>query len=400
MVDLPRIFRSAATGRSGGSAPLLSVGVAVEAIGGPDRLTSLAALFPHVAFESVAELWPTTMDPGLDVLVAGADAAHPAEIEAAISRLGADNGGVRIAVVLHNADVTTTRRLTRAGAADVLPAPVGEPALALCLERLLTANPVQADPARKAGELVAVLKAGGGVGATALCVQTAVLLAQRTQGQVCVADLDLQFGSAGVYLDLPDAVTIGDCLSSGPGLADTPYAAALATHRSRVRLLAAPREIVALESLNPDQADALARGLRRDFALTLVDLPAAWTAWTNQIVQQADRIVLVTQLSVPHIQLVKRQLRILASQRLDDKPLTLVCNAVTPEQAQAVPLKSAERAMAREFDVVIPEDRRVMNAALNQGIEIAAARRGTKLEKALGQLADKLAVGVNTRGAR
>jgi pilus assembly protein CpaE len=400
MVDLPRIFRSVATGRSGGSAPLPSVSVAVDAIGGPDRLTSLAALFPHVAFEAGAGPWPSRVDPGTDVLIAGADAAHPAEIEAAIARLGAANGGARIAVVLRNADVAITRRLIRAGAADVLPAPVSEPTLALCLERLLTARLDGGGPARKVGEMVAVLKAGGGVGATALCVQAAILLAQRTEGQVCVADLDLQFGSAGVYMDLPDAVTIGDCLSSGPGLAETPYASALATHRSRVRLLAAPREIVALESLNPDQADALARGLRRDFALTLVDLPAAWTAWTNQIVQQADRIVLVTHLSVPHIQLVKRQLRILASQRLDAKPLTLVCNAMTPEQAQAVPLKSAERALARDFDVVIPEDRRVMNAALNQGIEIAAARRGTKLEKAVAKLADKLAVGVNARGVR
>jgi pilus assembly protein CpaE len=246
---------------------------------------------------------------------------------------------------------------------------------------------------------VAVLKAGGGVGATALCVQAGILLAQRGAGQVCVADLDLQFGSAGVYLDLPDAVTIGDCLSSGPGLADTPYGTALATHRSRLRLLAAPREIVALETINTDQAEALGRGLRRDFALTIVDLPSAWTAWTNQIVQQADRIVLVTHLSVPHIQLVKKQLRILASQRLDDRPLTLVCNALAPEQTQAVPLKSAERALGRNFDVVIPEDRKVMGSALNQGVEIAAVRRGTKLEKAVAELADRFAA-ADVRGGR
>ena len=303
-------------------------------------------------------------------------------------------------VVLRNADVTTTRRLVRAGAADVLPAPVSEPALALCIERLLTANPVETTPTRKSSEVVAVLKAGGGVGATALCVQAAILLAQRAAGQVCLADLDLQFGAASVYLDLPDAVTIADCLGSDSGLTETPFATALATHRSGVRVLAAPREIVALEIIGPGQIDALIGGLRRDFALTIVDLPTVWTAWTNQVAQQADRIVLVTHLSVPHIQLVKRQLRVLASQRLDDKPLTLVCNSLSSDQSASVPVKSAERALGRTFDVIIPEDRRIMTAALNQGVEIAAVRRGTKLEKAVAQLADRIAVPASTRGVR
>ena len=399
MADIPRIFRSL-PGRTAADSPRTSVAVALEAIGGDDRLTSLAALFPDLAFEAVYSAWPDRIDPSLDVLIAGADAARPQEIDAVLRRLGAERGGVRIAVALRNADVTTMRRLIRAGAADVLPAPASEPALALCIERLLVATAAEAGPARRAGELVAVLKAGGGVGATALCVQTAILLAQRGAGEACVADLDLQFGSAGVYMDLPEAITVVDCLSSGSGLADMPYASALATHRSKVRLLAAPREIAPLEMLNRDHADALVRGLRRDFALTLVDLPAAWTAWTNQIVLEADRIVLVTQLSVPHIQLVKRQLQMLVGQGLDAKPLILACNAMTPDQAKAVPLKSAERALGRPFDVVIPEDRRLMDAALNQGLELAAVRRGTKLEKALGELADKLLVGAEARGGR
>ena len=400
MVDLPRVFRTVVGGAAGGGGSVRArcVGIVEGAIGGEDRFASIAALFPQVAFESVGAAWPVQIDPGLDILIVSISAPRTDEVEAAIRRLGGDLGGVRIVVTLRDADVTTTRRLVRAGAADVLPAPVSEPALALCLERLLTGSTSDAGPRRKVGQVVALLKAGGGVGATAIAVQMAALLAARGTGQVCVADLDLQFGAAGVYLDLPDAVTIADCLSSSSGLSDTPFASALATHRSGVRLLAAPREIVALETLGPAQVDALLEGLRRDFALTIVDLPADWTAWTNQVVQQADRIVLVTQLSVPHIQLIKRQLRVLASQRLDEKPLILVCNSLSSDQTASVPLKSAERALGRSFDVVIPEDRRVMNGALNQGVQISAVRRGTKLEKAIGQLADKVAVAATVRG--
>lgn len=382
---------------------MLSVGVVDGAIGGAERFASVAALFPHVAFESVGTDWPERPLGHIGILIVGVEATSAAEVDAALGRLKAQSAGVRVVVVLRDADVTTTRRLMREGAADVLPAPVSEPALALCLERLLVAGGPTPAQGRKAGEVVAVLKAGGGVGATALGVQVASMLAARGQGLVCLADLDLQSGEAGLYLDMPDAVTIADCLASG-GLEDTPFSTALTLHTSGLRLLAAPREIVALETLGPAQADALVTGLRRDFALTIVDLPPVWTAWTNQVLHDADRIVLVTHLSVPHVQLVKRQLRVLASQQLEDRPLILVCNGLSPDHTASVSIKAAERALGRDFDVVIPEDRRTMMAALNQGVELATIRRGTKLEKAIGELADKVAatapVAASRRGWR
>jgi pilus assembly protein CpaE len=148
-----------------------------------------------------------------------------------------------------------------------------------------------------------------------------------------------------------------------------------------------------LELISPPLVDALFEGLRRNFALTIVDLPADWTAWTNRVLELADRIVLVTQLSVPHTHLVRRQISALQTQRLADKPLTLVCNAVNGDQQATVSLKAAERAIGRPFDVVVPEDRRLMSAAINQGLLIADVKRKTKVEKAIADLAGKIAAG-------
>ena len=145
-----------------------------------------------------------------------------------------------------------------------------------------------------------------------------------------------------------------------------------------------------LELLGPTEIDPLIAGLRRDFGLTLIDLPSVWTAWTNRVLQLADRIVLVTNLSVAHIHLVRRQLAAIEAQGLGDRPLTLVCNALAPDQTASLSLKAGERALGRPFDVVIPEDRKVMNDALNQGLEIASIKRGTKLEKAIALLADRI----------
>jgi pilus assembly protein CpaE len=100
----------------------------------------------------------------------------------------------------------------------------------------------------------------------------------------------------------------------------------------------------------------------------------------------AGRIVLVTRLSVPHVHLVRRQLSVLALQKLDSIPLTLICNAVNGDRQNMLSIKAAERAIGRQFDLVIPEDTRVMEPACNQGTDIASVRRGTKLEKAIAEL--------------
>ena len=72
-------------------------------------------------------------------------------------------------------------------------------------------------------------------------------------------------------------------------------------------------------------------------------------------------------------------------------PLTLVCNAVTAEQQNTLPVKNAEKAIGRAFDAVLPADSAVMGAATNEGLTVRAVRRGTKLEKALTQVAGALA---------
>ena len=220
MSELPKKlgFLAATSGADSrtGDRTLRRVGVVDGAIGGAERFASLAALFPHIAFESVGPAWPDKHDPRLDIMIVSVSALANAEIEAATARLKTSG---KVVVVLRDADVMTTRRLIRDGAADVLTAPVSEPALAISLERLLASSAAAAS-SDKGGEVVAFLKAGGGVGSTALAVQLAAMLAPRLTGKLCIADLDLQFGAVGLYLDMPEAVTITDLMSAGQSLVD------------------------------------------------------------------------------------------------------------------------------------------------------------------------------------
>ena len=370
-----------------------TVGVVDGAIGSEDRLSSLAALFPDVSFGSIGHEWGDSLNHSISLLITPVSALSPSEMDQTVRRLRAKPESLQVIVVLRDGDVLTTRRLTREGAADVLIEPISEPALALSVERLLTARKAAAsETAEDTGQIVALLKAGGGVGVTSLAVQMAVGLAKRDQGEVCLVDLDIQFGAVASYMDLADAVTLPDVLAAGGGLDQVRYGDILSLHRSGARILAAPRDLTPLDAISPRETEAMLRGLRRAFPLTLIDLPAVWTAWTDQILQSSDRVVLVAQLTVQSILHAKRQLNSLTAHRLDDRQIILVCNAVSAEQHPgAVSVAAAERALERSFDAVIPEDRRTMFAAVNQGIELSAVRKGTKIEKMIERLAERVA---------
>ncbi len=383
--------RKGFAGKNGESARTVRAGYVDGAVT-PEQVSAVAALFPNVMLTSLGESVPDN-PAELDILFAEVDAAQPERLERAVRLCKLNPTSPQIVIVLRNAELSSTRALLQGGAADVLPAPVSNAELALSLERLLARGIATREPARRPGQMVALLKAGGGVGATALGVQAAILAAGKTgdPGRVCFADLDLQFGAAALYFDIGEALTVSDCLAVGEFLSDTQFATALTAHKSGARVLAAPREVTALEAMTPQLAEGLLNGLKRDFALTIVDLPSAWTPWTDRVLHMADRIILVTKLSVPHVHLVRRQFGVLGLQKLDGVPLTLVCNAVSSEQQNMLSVKTAERAIGRGFDMVIPEDVRIMGTAVNQGMALSEVRRGTKLEKMVETLAEAMA---------
>jgi len=327
-----------------------------------------------------------------DLQIAYADTRDAGSIDRACAAAAKRAG--RVIVVLANADVETTRRMMREGAADVLTAPVSDTAMVVALERNLSRAqaPTQtAAPAERTTRIVSFLKAGGGVGATSMAVQVAALLSKRDRSlKVCVVDLDVQFGQAALYLDVNNTITMTQVLSAGANLAELPFASALSPHSSGVRVLAAPTDFVPLEAISPGAIDALLTALKREFDVVLLDLPGAWTSWTYRVLRQSQQIVLVTQLSVPHAHLAKRQLDLLETQRLGDLPVTLVCNRCGGDAPMSVSVRAAEAAIGRRFDIIAPEDRKLMNAAINQGIALSDVRRGTKVEKALGELAERI----------
>jgi Flp pilus assembly CpaE family ATPase len=387
-------FPQTGSATSGQPSPMTSgprVGFTPDAFDAAGPSEALRGQFPQVSFEAMTNRWTTPTLGGADALIVSVDATRASDVEALCANLRDSGRGERVIVLLQNADLGTTRRLARDGAFDVLPAPVSDAALVVSLDRLFTRIESELARPRSGSEVISFLKAGGGVGATSIAAQLAAIFATQDRNRrVCLADFDVQSGSAAVYLDLQNTVTMSQVLAAGKNLSDIGFYDALSAHQSGVRVLGDPQEFMPLEALTPALVENLIAALRREFDIVLIDLPPAWTAWTDRALRASDRIVLVTHLSVPHANLTRRQLKVLASQGLEGAALSLVCNAVGGPAPAGVSVKAMEKAIGRAFDAVLPEDGKVMSEAINQGVALASVRKGTKLEKALVSLADSL----------
>ena len=149
----------------------LRVSFAPEVFDGGSPSEALQAQFPQVTFRPLSGRASHAAFAGADALMVRADAAKASEVDAMSIGLREGDHADRAIVLLDNADLDTTRRLVREGVFDVLPTPVSETALVISLERLLKRFENQAPHPRQAGQVVAFLKAGGGVGATTLATQ-------------------------------------------------------------------------------------------------------------------------------------------------------------------------------------------------------------------------------------
>ncbi len=364
------------------------IGVIDGAVPNEGLLASVAAHLPAARFRRIDRSASAVAISGIDALIL------PGDLGPRLDALLAETvDRIKTVVVLEDTSIGASRRLFGLGVTDILPAPVTESALILSLERIIRTIPPAEPKPRSEGSVVAMLKAGGGVGATFLASQVAAHLGRRNEGLVAIADLDIQFGTVTDYMDAAQSLTAIDILSNPAAFTDVALAAALTEHASGCRILGAPKDVTPLETLSTSHVETMVGSLKRTFGTTLVDLPAVWTQWSFRTLQLSDRIVLVSHLTVPHMQMIKRQLRVLAAQRLDDKPLVLVLNQVTSDQLSALSVKVAEKAIGRAFDLVIGDDDRAANMAVNQGVEVNEVKRGSKLAASIAQLASLAATG-------
>ena len=286
------------------------------------------------------------------------------------------------------------RSLIRAGARDVVPLPLDmvdlETSLAPIAESM--ARREQIERAQHA-KVVSVIKSLGGVGATSLLSQLGIRFAHqeaRHGREVCLIDLDVQFGDAAFQLGLKPTLSLADLIDAGSRLDGDLLRAATTLHPSGLHVIASPPTMMPLESLTSDQLLAIVELAAREFGTVLVDLPTNWTNWSLSLLARSDLILLITQMTIPSLNRARRQLELMRSQELEDLDVRLVVNRLEKGFMRTIRLSDIRDGLGLEVSYTIANEHALMRAAIDRGVPIEEIKR----KSALGKDLDKLDAGI------
>lgn len=301
-----------------------------------------------------------------------------------LERLRADHPKLPVIAAVRDADMAVVRTLLKAGIDDVIALPLKTPELAAVLtetkERIAHLHAHEA----KSGRLISVIKSVGGVGATTLATQAASLEARigRESGeQVCLFDLDLQFGNATTFLGLSSPLTLTDLLEAGNRVdADLLRSVTLDTP-SGLHVVPAPDEILPIEAVNPEQIYRIIDLASREFDTVWLDLPGNWTNWSLSLVARSQVVLLVVELTIPSLRQARRQLALLRSQEIAGTHIHVVANRVEKRLFRTIGLEEAQEALGHPIAFTIANDFPLVNAALDQGVLIDDLKHKSKVSK-------------------
>jgi pilus assembly protein CpaE len=281
--------------------------------------------------------------------------------------------GVTVIALGDRNDCGLYRDLLGHGVADYLVKPVTP---ALLHKALLGATDQSAAAVKgqaKLGKLVAVVGARGGVGTTMVSTSVAWLIAQERRRRVALVDLDLQFGTVALSLDLEPSNGLREALENPNRIDGLFMDRVLVQHSDRLFVLSAEE--------SPDEAllvdygalELLITELRHKFHYVLIDLPRAPSATAQQVLQNATDLLLVTDCSLAGMRDCMRLSGMLPTVNASCT-ITLVANRSGEYKQGEMPRAEFEKGIGRKIDFVLPFDARTVAAATNFGQPVAATK--------------------------
>jgi pilus assembly protein CpaE len=324
-----------------------------------------------------------------DVLICQIAPENPRDFEV-FERFVQDNAGrMPVVAAVRDLTVAVTRRVLRSDAVDVLPVPFTPDELHQAIETGRDALVRSGDQGPShSGRIVAFVGALGGMGATTLATQSAMIWAEKAS--ICLIDLDVQFGNAALYLNMKPRLSLSDLIDAGDRIDIELLRSVADAHPSGMNIIACPPDIMPLDALTPEFVDKLLDLAVQAYDIVLIDLPGAWVSWSLSALQKSDAVCLVAGMTVPGVHQARRQLELLDANGLADRT-RIILNRVTAPMFGKVDVSETEKVLRRPVQFVITNDYPTVSTAIDEGRAIGAIKVKSRVEKDVRRLVTTLA---------
>lgn len=255
----------------------------------------------------------------------------------------------------------------------------------------LTNKLQQIDASKEHALVTTVINTAGGSGGSFISTNMAHLLTTEHKQNVALLDMDLQFGSQSLNLDLSQQYGISDVLANVDKLDSVALPAYFSKHKSGVQVMGEKLEdIVIPGELPPENIEKFVSLCSKTFNHTIIDLPRQIDTLFAAVVARSHRIVLVMQQTLAHVRDTKRLLTILLQEfEIPKDHIIVLINRY--DENHAISQADIENTIGHTTGIKLPNDYERAVKATELAKPFVESAPNTPLAKGLVELAQKIA---------
>lgn len=361
--------------------------IVAEAAGPVDAVNAVLARFdfrPAEQASSLAAAMPRLRSEHVDLLLLPLEGLSPGDL-AIVEREIRRDGSAFVVGTARQADPALVVSALRAGIHEFITSPADPKELAAAVDRLVrrrTAGPKQ-------GLLLATYSAKGGLGSTSVAVNVGYGLARaQHDSRVVIADFVVLGGDVRVMLDLKPAYDVGDLAIKAHRL-DADLLLSLLTQRDGgVWALPSSDNPEVQDLLDAGTATAILAQLRSHFGYVVVDTEHSLTERTIAALDAADRILLVTQMTVQALRSTRRTLQLFERLSYGGQKVLVIANRFNA--AEGIAPADAEDVLGHQIFWKLPNDYHACAESLTRGVPVLVNAPDSALGRSYLQLAARL----------
>ncbi|WP_447601693.1 AAA family ATPase [Nitrospira sp. Nam80] len=260
----------------------------------------------------------------------------------------------------------------RIGAKEFIPQPINRQEVEAALTRFeQRAKERTVTNENRAGIVIGLIGAKGGVGATTVATNLAMSLKQVTpQRSIALVDLNRHDSDIPLFLDLPAPRGLRDLSDDISRLDETILRSVLVEHESGIDVLQSGYD--GLDGLHPVHGCVLRTLdlMRSIYDYVFVDCGHVLEDSTKEALDYCSKVIVVMTLGLPAIRRTKRLLELLQSANYGPDKLSVVVNRYSPREQDI--LRHTEDTLLCKVTGTIPNDFLMVNEAISHGKPLKA----------------------------
>lgn len=283
-------------------------------------------------------------------------------------------------------------KVIQLGIREFVPLPLIRSEMEAALERVWTGKKRNrmVPEAGQGGRILAITGLKGGMGTTSVAVNLAVTLAEKYPERVALVDLGRPFPDVAKFLDQAQRNSIFDLNGHGDDLDADFVQKTLCLHSTGLAVLHGCANFLQWQLLDPRVLEKVWAILRSKYDWIVIDL----SHWLDDLylktIQEADQVILLTDLQIPNVKNLKSLWEILQKQGLTREKVKIVVNRYHKMNGNEVALEGLERIQRQPVFYTLPDDHQALSESINHGVPLRDLAPRSKLCRGLRQMTEEL----------